>query len=192
VLGLPHSRFAALLADWNGLAAAGFADWDFQPGTRFGELQAWWRAGGDRPRPHEGIDIGWFRTTDGKRRELGAGARVPTTWEGRVGAIVPDFLGSSVFVAHESVDAGGRRLLTVFGHVDPRPGLVPGEPVGAEDEIATIADARRRGSPVPAHLHLTVALFDPERLSGPPDWTVLGDAQLVTLVDPAPLLRRGR
>ena len=71
------SAFSELLIRWNGLDAAGFAAWEFLPGMRFGERAAWWRGGADRGSAHEGLDLCWYRTGDGRRLSLGAGARVP-------------------------------------------------------------------------------------------------------------------
>jgi hypothetical protein len=172
----------------NDLAAAGFAAWDFLPGMRFGERSAWWRGGGERDAPHEGLDLCRYRTRDGRLLNLGAGARVPIVFAGEVVAIAEDFLGRSVFVAHERLDRAGRRLHTIYGHVDPRPGLAAGELLRDGDEIGTVADPAGRKKAVPPHLHLTLALI--AREGGPQhlDWGALRDRSRVQLLDPLPLL----
>jgi hypothetical protein len=124
---------------------------------RFGEREAWWREGAPRDAPHEGLDLRGFRTPEGRSVPLGPGARIPALWAGAVVAVVPDFLGRSVFVAHDRQDGEGRRLHSVYGHLEPRPWLAPGCSLREGEEIGAIADPAARKSSVPAHLHLTVA-----------------------------------
>ena len=181
------SDFSERLIVRNGLREAGFASWEFLAGMRFGERAAWWRGGGDRGSSHEGLDICWYRTGDGRRLSLGAGARVPVIYAGEVVSVVDDFLGSSVFVAHDRRDAGGRRLHTVYGHVDPRPGLAPGSVLGDGDAVGTIADAARK-SAVPPHLHITLALIGHDCGSKRYDWAALRDPNLARLIDPMPIM----
>ena len=187
-LHLPPSAFGDLLIRWNGLADLGFADWEFLPGMRFGERTAWWRDGADRRAAHEGLDLCWFRTRDGRRSSLGAGARVPTTWAGEVVAVADDFLGASVFVAHEQRDERGWRLHTVYGHVLPRPGLAPRTPVRDGDEIGVVA-APRSGQGVPPHLHLTLALVDREGVPLRLDWNAIGEKSRVCLINPMIIMK---
>lgn len=184
-----RTAFGLLLVRWNGLDAAGFAAWDFLPGMRFGERAAWWSAGGKRDVPHEGLDILYFRTADGRRRSVGAGARIPVVWPGEIVAVTPDFLGASVFVAHRDRDGEGRLLHTICGHLLPDPGLAAGSLLCKGDAIGTIAPGRPSGPP--PHLHLTVALIDrtggPQRLG----WAAMRDATRVRLLDPLPILSGG-
>jgi hypothetical protein len=180
--------FGERLARWNGLGAAGFAAWEFLPGMKFAERVAWWRDSAERTGAHEGLDICRYWTGDGGRLSLGAGARVPAVCQGEVVAIVDDFLGRSVFVAHGVRDGDGRRLHTVYGHVDPRPGLVPGSLIGDEDLVGTIADPAARGKRVPPHLHITVALISSEGSPEKLDWDALRDRGRVLLLDPLPIV----
>jgi hypothetical protein len=180
-----RSAFTSLLIRWNGLEAAGFAAWEFLPGMKFAERSAWWRDGTERTGAHEGLDICFYRTGDGRRLSLGAGARVPVMCPGEVVAIVDDFLGRSVFVAHGIADGGGRRLHSVCGHVDPCPGLAPGSLLGDGDLVGTIADPSARRSPVPPHLHLSLALIAG---SGPLGWPELRDPARALLLDPLPVV----
>jgi murein DD-endopeptidase MepM/ murein hydrolase activator NlpD len=187
---LEPSAFCERLVSWNGLEAAGFAGWEFLPGMRLGERAIWWRDGGvERGEPHEGLDLCWFRTRDGRRAGLGAGARVPAAWAGEVVAVVDDFLGASVFVAHERRDERGWRLHSVYGHVRPRLGIAPGTLLHDGDEIGVVALAPGNRRAVPPHLHLTLALVD--RAGGPArlDWTVLRDRSRVLLLDPVVIMK---
>jgi hypothetical protein len=183
------SGFSERLIIWNCPAASGFAAWEFLPGMRFDERAAWWRGGSDRGGGHEGLDICWYRTADGQRQSLGAGARVPVICAGEVVSVVDDFLGASVFVAHARCDGRGRRLHSVYGHIDPRPGLAPGSLLDEQDVVGTIAATSGRKSLAPPHLHLTLALIDreggPERL----DWNALRDRSRVLLLDPVIIMK---
>jgi hypothetical protein len=170
---------------WNGLEEAGFAAWEFLPGMKFAERVAWWRDGAGRTGAHEGLDIRFYRTGDGSRLSLGAGARVPAIWPGRVAAVVDDFLGRSVFLVHECADGEGRRLHTVYGHVDPCPGLAPGNPLDDGEAIGTIADSACRKSAVPPHVHVTLALIGGTE---PLDWPALRDPTRALLLDPLPIV----
>ena len=184
------SSFSERLILWNSLAAAGFAAWDFLPGMRFVEREAWWRGGNDRAVAHEGLDVCWFRTGAGKLLSLGAGARVPAVYPGEVVTVVGDFLGTSLFVAHERRDARGRQLHTIYGHLRPRSGLTSGSRIGDGDAVGTIADTSGVKRAVPPHLHLTLALIDrdggPERL----DWAGLQDRGRVLLLDPMIIMKQ--
>ena len=168
------SGFSERLILWNGLDAAGFAAWEFLPGMRFGERAAWWRGGADRGGAHEGLDICWYRTGDGRRLSLGAGARVPAIYAGEVVSVVDDFLGASVFVAHAAPRRPG--AAAALG-LRPRP---PAAGAGARQPCSATGTRSARSptpsgskSAVPPHLHLTLALIDreggPERL----DWDAL-------------------
>jgi hypothetical protein len=106
---------------------------------------------------------------------------------GEVVSLVEDFLGTTVFVAHARRAAGGRRLHTVYGHVDPRPGLAPGSALGVGDAVGTIAAAARK-SAVPPHLHITLALIGHDRGRTRYDWAALRDPNMARLLDPMPIM----
>jgi murein DD-endopeptidase MepM/ murein hydrolase activator NlpD len=186
---LARSAFNGLLIRWNGLDTAGFAAWEFLPGMRFGERAAWWRDGSDRGSAHEGLDICWYRTVAGPRLSLGAGARVPAIYAGEVVAIVDDFLGVSVFVAHTHCDDEGRRLHTVYGHVCPLSGLAPGSSLDDGDAVGTIADTTGNKHDIPPHLHITLALIDREAGPDRLDWDALHDRSRVLLLDPKIIMK---
>ena len=188
-VSLAPSAFNGLLIRWNGLLEAGFAAWEFLPGMRFGERTAWWRGGSERSGAHEGLDICWYRTVDRRRLSLAAGARVPVIFGGEVVSVVDDFLGASVFVAHARRDSQGRQLHTIYGHLDPRAGLVPGSFLADGDAVGTLADTTRRKTAAPSHLHLTLALIDCEGRLERLDWNALRDRSRVLLFDPMIIMK---
>jgi hypothetical protein len=171
----------------NGFDAEEFVGWEFLPGMRFGERNAWWREGAPRDAPHEGLDLAAFRARGGRSVPLEPGTLIPVLWAGTVAAVVPDFLGRSVFVAHDCRDAGGRRLHSVYGHLDPRPGLESGCALCEGEEVGVIADPAARTSSVPSHLHVTVAWIA-AGASETIDWRTLRDSAKTLLTDPLPLL----
>jgi hypothetical protein len=186
---LAPSGFSERLISWNGLLEAGFAAWEFLPGMRFSERAAWWRGGGDRGGAHEGLDICWYRTVDGRRLSLGAGACVPVIYAGEVVSVVDDFLGASVFVAHAHRAAGGRRLHTIYGHIAPASGLAPGSRLVDGAAVGVIAETSGRNVPVPPHVHISLALVAGGQLSGTRlDWASLRDPARATLLDPMPIM----
>jgi len=185
----PPSDFSERLIVWNGLRSMDFAAWEFLPGMQFAERAAWWRGGAERNGSHEGLDLCWYRTGDGLRLSLGAGARVPVIYGGEVVSVVDDFLGSSVFVAHARRDAAGRLLHTVYGHIDPCSGLAPGSTIADGEAVGTIADAAARGSAVPPHLHISLALVARGRLGATRlDWAALRDPNRAILLDPMSIM----
>jgi hypothetical protein len=157
---------------------------------RFRERAAWWRGGADRGGVHEGLDICWYRTAEGRRLSIGAGARVPVVYAGEVVSVVDDFLGASVFVAHGRCDGAGRRLHTIYGHIDPGAGVAPGRLLGDRDAVGTIAETSGRTHPVPPHLHLTLALIGREDAPARLDWDVLRDRSRVLLLDPVIVMKQ--
>lgn len=183
------SAFSERLILWNAPAASGFAAWEYLPGMRFLERASWWRGGADRGGVHEGLDICWYRTVDGQRSSLGAGARVPVIFGGEVVSVVDDFLGASVFVAHARCDGEGRRLHTVYGHIVPRADLTPGSFLDDGDEVGTIAETVGNKRTVPPHLHITLALIVREGGPARLDWAGLRDRSRVLLLDPMIIMK---
>jgi len=192
LFALDPSEFCELLVRWNNLAEAGFALWEFLPGMRFAERETWWRAGAGRGDAHEGLDVCWFLTADGRRLSLGAGARVPVIYAGEVVSVVADFLGTSVFVAHERRDSRGWQLHTIYGHIEPRSGLVSGSLLDVGEAVGTVADTSGRTSAVPPHLHVTLALIAGGRLSATRlNWASLRDPNRAILLDPMSIMSCG-
>lgn len=185
---LEPASFGERLACWNGLDVGEGAAWEFLPGMRFGDLEAWWRVGAPRQSPHEGLDILWRRAADGSKSQLAPGARVPALWAGKVVAIVPDFLGCSLFVAHARADGEGRRLHSIFGHIQASADLVPGSAIGENDEVGRLAQPPSGRIAVPAHLHLTVAWVAPAGPESRLGWALLRDRSRAVLLDPLPVV----
>ncbi len=181
---LPDSGFSGHLVTCNGLDAAGFREWVFCPGMLFGALGTWWGKGGDRDRPHEGLDVRCYRDARGGTHGLDGTIRVPAMYDGEIAAIRDDFLGSSIFVRHAIHDGEGRRLHTVYGHTAPGGGVRVGGGLREGEVFATLAEPLAVKTSAPAHLHLSVAWVPPSISGGALDWRTMADAQRVLLLDP--------
>lgn len=168
----------------NRLDAVGFREWVFHPGMLFGALEMWWGRGGNRDRPHEGLDVRCYRDAGGRIHGLDGTIRVPVMYEGEIAAIRDDFLGRSVFVRHPIRDGGGRRLHTIYGHTAPDGDVRVGDALGEGEEFATVALTPAGKTSAPAHLHLTVAWVSPSVSGEALDWRTMGDARRVILLDP--------
>jgi hypothetical protein len=176
------SRFEEGLLKANRLAEQGFESWLFHPDMLFGAPRFWWGSRKLRPRPHEGIDLVLFRDRTGKIRSLGAGAVIPPLPGGKIVRISPDFIGASIYIAHESFDERGRRLYSLYGHLEPDGGVPEGKSVSENEILGSVA--RVNSGSIPSHLHLSIAFlpepFPFEDLS----WDRLGALPEVSFVDP--------
>ena len=178
------SGFSDGLVRCNGLSRAGFEEWVFYPGMLFEALETWWGKGGNRDKPHVGLDLRFYRDSRGSINALAAGARVPVMHDGEVAAIRDDFLGRSVYVQHAIQDSDGRRLYTIYGHTSPCDGVRVGGILEAGEVFATVADPLGRKTSAPAHLHLSVAWVPDSIPVEALDWKTIGDARRFLLLDP--------
>ncbi len=180
----PGSGFSDCLVRCNGLDEVGFRQWVFRPGMLVGSVEAWWGEGGVRVRPHEGLDVCYYRDTHGRVHGLNGAIRVPVMYDGDVAAIMNDFLGRSVFVRHAIHDSEGWRLYTIYGHTALCDGVRVGRTLEEGEVFATIAEPLGGKTGAPAHLHLSVA-WVPQSVSGETlDWETIADPRRVRLVDP--------
>jgi hypothetical protein len=177
-------RFFEYLLAANRSRLGGFRRWLFHPGMLFQARQQWWGRHQTRANPHEGLDLYWFEDVSGRRRALDRTIGIPAPFPGRVVKLSRDFLGQSIFVAHEIASAPDRRFYTAFGHTTPASGLAVGQEVMEGGVIAAISAAAAGKTIVPPHLHLTLALI-PEAI-GPDQltWDNLGSNPTITLLDP--------
>lgn len=178
---LPH-----LLAA-NPAGLAGFAIWVLLPGMLFGSREQWWGQRQPRSAPHEGLDLFCYEDTAGSLHRVPETLAVPAPLAGRVVKLAADFLGTSIFLAHD-LWSGLARLYSGLGHTLPAPTLRVGDEVAAGDLIAHLAAPGERSPRVPAHLHLTFAWLPPAASPESLDWRTLGGDPAVRLLDPLPLL----
>ncbi len=162
----------------------GFKHWLFHPGMLFQSRQQWWGKEKPRSRPHEGLDLCWFQDVDGYRQSLDHTTAVPIPFPGMVVKISDDFLGQSIFVAHDIFPDEGRRLYTALGHTTPRTGLAVGQKMLEGEIIATVSAPVNRKTTVTPHLHITLALIPNSKPAAQLTWDNLGAEPTITLLDP--------
>lgn len=180
------SHFAAL----NRLAMHAVTAMVVRPGMEFGARQTWWRPATARPLPHAGLDLASYRDGQGRDRPLPEGAHIPALYPGEAGAIFADFLGQSVLLCHPFADQRGWRFCTIYGHLLPAPGLVPGAQLAAGDLVGAVAWPAGAGAA--PHLHLSLGWLAPALLGPTLDWPTLERSPLVQLLDPTPFLGQGQ
>ncbi len=182
--GLPSSDFERSLVFLNGLWE--LSSWVFHKGMLFLSTIAWWKEG-PRGRPHEGLDICFFRDKEGHLKSLSTETIVPSPYDGMVVSLIPDFIGHSVFATLEVEE--GQKLLWALGHIIPKPGLQKGARVHGGEPVGTIAQVKKGGSRLKAHLHVSIAEYRCSYLSL--NWDLMGQDSSIHLLDPLPLLIRG-
>lgn len=169
-----RSSFSKALVQANSLD---LVRWDYEAGMRHGDTLKWWDK---TPRGgiHNGIDLVQYVDGSGTVRSLTPGMKVPLMYEGEFLKAMNDFLGRSVIFGHETEN--GLRLISVYGHVDPLPGL---QGIMAEESIiAVISDTK--GKTVPPHLHLSLFLVPEEITADELDWGYLGNSPDIRCLDP--------
>lgn len=178
-----NNRFFDDLVTVNTLS--GFKQWFFYAGMMFGGEEKWWGRGGQRPEPHEGLDICYYTNELGKRCRLEYPTRIPAVDDGTVYAISEDdYLGKSIFVRHDYRDSNSLFLHSVYAHAIPSPGLCADQPVTRGEVIASMADIRDRGLAIPGHIHLSMVFLPEDYPTDRLKWQILGLSYEVRLVDP--------
>ncbi len=168
--------------------ADGFKTWTFYRGMLFLSHEKWWGSGGPRSTPHEGIDLCFYSDQEDEHFTVKAGMKVPSPYSGSVVKIVPDFIAQSVFLRHGEIAKAGAHLFTMFGHVDPEPGLQLRSDIKDGRVLATIADASTRHNSVPSHLHISQAWIDDSMPLDAITWERIMDKR-IALIDPLKALR---
>jgi murein DD-endopeptidase MepM/ murein hydrolase activator NlpD len=179
----PKSSFTDVFIKENILDKHGFTAWVFYPGMEFGAQETWWGNKGTRVRPHEGIDLCFYRGAADKIFQIDERAKIPATHDGIVVKIIDDFVGETIIMKHSFPDISEGTYLTLYGHTNPNKSLTTGQIVNAGGIIATLATPRGSKGLIP-HLHLTFAWSpDPIPLDAL-DWATIGNPDVVQRVDP--------
>ncbi len=178
-------RFKQYLADLAGAnSLEDLPDWMFFPGMLSESKSKWWGDFKTRPTAHEGIDICFYRTRDGRIRHLPAGANVPAWSDGTVVNICTDFLGQSLVVAPEKTSTHATRVLEVFSHLVPLENITPGVRIQRGRVIAGIADPRAKRSILLPHLHLSCIEVPSHIPVQALDWSLFTVRESVNVINP--------
>ncbi|MHC1728598.1 MAG: M23 family metallopeptidase [Syntrophobacteraceae bacterium] len=180
-----YTDFSKDLAKQNRLLEQKFLRWVFYPGMLFKSREKWWGDMGERVRPHEGLDIGFFLDLLGKTVPIGNDVVVPVMFQGEVLTFgEDDFFGYTLYVKHHAIQERGKVLCTIYGHVTPHDDLYPGKVVQTGETIASISDFGTPKSGIKAHLHLSVAWIVESSTKGTLTWGMLNDSRFFQLIDP--------
>jgi len=185
---LQPAKFSENLIKRNDLDKLGFDRWVFYPGMLFGARERWWGSGGSRDRPHEGLDLCFYRGIDGQDHSLGEGTQIPVIYEGEVIKIDDDFLGKSVYVCHDIYDGRGNRLFTIYGHTRPGAHIRTGKCLDEGELFAVIANKGGIKAGAPPHLHISIAWVPKSVSNERIDWSKIGDPDMVVLLDPLKII----
>ena len=183
-MNLPETVFCEQLVQHNNLLQRGFAQWAFYPGMLFNAQDTWWGDGGRRASPHEGIDICLYRDSGGEIQFIPKAARIPVIYGGQVKRILDDYLGSTLYLAHEIYDSRGNQCYTIYGHVAPCAGIAPGDNIHDGEIVAAIADTEDRKIHILPHVHISVAWIPESFPSEQLNWSMLNQASVITLLNP--------
>ncbi len=179
-----QSKFMEFMVEHNRPRMDGFKRWVFHPGMLFKAQEKWWGDQGPRYTPHEGLDLYRFEEAGGLTKTVDQHTKIPAAFAGRIVKIDQDFLGRSIYMNHAIFTAGGRQLVSAFGHTVPRESLETGRLVAAGEVIATVSRGPGQKTALAPHLHLTFAWvpvhLEPDRL----DWKNLAADPGITLIDP--------
>lgn len=158
----------------------------FFPGMLFESRQKWWGRGGMRDQSHEGVDICFFADACDSRFRLDETTRVPAAFDGQVAGIIPDFLGSTVILAHKTDDLE-QSFFVLYAHLRPDAGLYKGRNLSAGQTFAAIAPPHAN-KVLPPHLHLS--MMDAHGI--PPletlDWPLLNGLDRNRFMDPLEMI----
>lgn len=179
---LKKSRFTENLVRLNSLS---FRRWVFEPGMEFLSESKWWGDRGHRGQRHNGLDLLFYETDKGELRTLEEDTKIPIIYEGRIVKSVEDFLGYTLFAAHEIYD-GDFQLFTLYGHVLQFPDIAGGEPLSEGTIIATLPATR--GGKVPIHLHISAALTPKNLPLENLSWKRLNETEDITFFDPREII----
>jgi hypothetical protein len=183
-MNLPETVFCEKLVQHNNLLQRGFAQLAFYPGMLFNAQDKWWGDGGRRASPHEGIDICLYRDSSGAIQFIPKAARIPVIYAGQVKRILDDYLGSTLYLAHEIYDSRGNQCYTIYGHVAPCAGIAPRDNMLDGEIVAAIADTEDRKINILPHVHISVAWIPESFPSEQLNWSMQNQASVITLLNP--------
>jgi hypothetical protein len=178
------TRFCEQVVQYNNLAAKGFAQWAFYPGMLFQSRERWWDNGGFRDKPHEGIDLCLYNDQSGSTRALDTAAPIPVMYRGCVKNIIDDYIGKTIFMAHDIYNDTVKQLYSIYGHVEPLGRIERGVLLEEGEVVASIAGTEDKRFKILPHVHISVAWisrnFPPEQLN----WQSMNESPDIILLNP--------
>ena len=185
---LPASRFCEFVVNHNNLLEQGFVQWAFYPGMLFQSMERWWDNGGNRDKPHEGIDLCLYCDSSGNTHWLDTATRIPIMYTGLIKIIIDDYLGKTVFIGHDIHDGRGNQLYTIYGHVVLLEGIESGMIMEEGRIFASITDVEKKRLSILPHVHISVALIPESFPAEHLDWKIMNESPDITLLNPLDVL----
>jgi hypothetical protein len=189
-LCIEKSRFTQFLIRENGLDKDGFEGWVLFPGMGFNSPDKWWGDQGKRDRPHQGVDLCFYRNRQGRIRRLEVNTQIPAMYEGTVVGMLPDFIGQSVILEQAPRDHGNRRLCAIYGHTTPKDGLFAGMRVKPGQTVAALSDPNQRKMDILPHLHITLGWASPDICYDTLNWADIGVTPMLELLNPLEVIKK--
>lgn len=187
---LKKSRFTEFFIRENALDESGFQEWTFYPGMLFNAMDKWWGNRGKRDKPHEGLDLCFYKDRKDRIFCFDEKMKIPALYDGIVVKMVDDFMGKSVFVEHRLPDSNHRRFFMIYGHTNPLPHLHDGRIVKEGEIIAALARPGKPQINIPPHLHLSLAWIFNKISYENLNWKTMGNLKELKWVDPLQVISR--
>ena len=182
------TQFVEHLVRCNYLSKIGFEEWIFHPGMLFNALNKWWGDQGYRHRPHEGLDLCWYRTKDGEILRLDQSIVIPVMYNGKVIKVENDYLGTSIYVCHSIYNNHREQLFTVYGHIKPDDNICAGKLLKEGGLLGTIAETGKRKTETPPHVHISVAWISESLIYENLNWESISDPGVAILINPLEII----
>ena len=182
MLTLKKSSFTENMVHLNSLS---LRRWVFEPGMEFLSDSKWWGDRGHRGKRHNGLDLLFYETSGGELKTIGEDTKIPIIYPGRIVKRVEDFLGYTLFAAHDIFD-GDCRLFTLYGHVLQGPDIAGGKYMDEGTPIATLP--RAKSGRVPSHLHISAVLMPKDMPVENLSWKILDELTTASFVDPQEII----
>lgn len=152
-------------------------------------MDKWWGNQGKRQRPHEGVDLCFYRDRNDRIPHLDEKTKIPVLYDGVVVRVMDDFIGRSVMVEHRLPDSDYPRFCTIYGHTDLLRGLRVGRIVKAGDIIATLARPKKSQRKIPPHLHISLGWISNKISYENLEWKTMSTLKALKWVDPLKVIR---
>ncbi|OGW32820.1 MAG: hypothetical protein A2X59_10465 [Nitrospirae bacterium GWC2_42_7] len=175
---LEKTRFTEDFANINNLR---FKRWILEPGMLFRSGSKWWGDKGPRDKQHNGLDLMLYETDERSQKAINPDTKVPIMYEGTLIKCIRDFLGYTLFAAHEIYE-GDSQLFTIYGHVQKPVDTVIGKFFNRGEVISTISEPAN--SKIPPHLHISVALISKAIPLETLSWKLLDNSKDIIFLDP--------
>ena len=181
---LPASRFCELTVKHNNLLELGFVQWVFYPGMLFQSRERWWDNGGFRDKPHEGIDLCLYNDQSGSTRGLDKAARIPGMYRGCIKNIIDDYIGKTIFMAHDIYNDTEKQLYSIYGHVELLGRIERGMILEEGEIVGLISGTEDKRFKILPHVHISVAWIPESFPAEHLDWKIMNESPDITLLNP--------